>query len=930
MSEHDRIESEAFAAQIGADPAFAALEASGAPIVAAAGEPLAIVHANESAISVFGGDLVALGDRLFRGSEPGARRLRELAAAESHAAAPRLERLRFSFGPIAQTATVLCRRLTAEETGPIFLVAMLGMRSAASETPLVRPEEASVSAAVIAAPEAVAESPAAPSPAIPAIEPPPARPPRPERFLWRSDAEGRVLDVTAALADVVGRENGDIAGRSFLELASRLRLAPDDRLADAFASRRSWSGVELDWPLDGGGARVPVTLGALPIFDDGRHFGGYQGYGVLHVDRLRHEPESNSEPEPDIAPPAEEPAAALEPPAEAAPLAEAEQTSALIGAKIVPLRPLPRLEEAAASIGESLSPSERTAFDEIARALASAAQKPAKGSVRDLFETIEQATGQQASGGQSAGQAAAVSAEPEAAPFEEHEPAPIHDALPSNENSAFPGDLSRAAALLDRLPIGVMVARGAEALYANRTLLDYLGYGDAAALAGDGGATRLFAGRRPPTAADGTAAGVVEVLDCDGEPLEADVRLEPIQWDGLAATLVTLRSAQQSIAAPERARAGALRKELESRRHEAEELRATLDAMGDAVVVVDAEGRLRSVNAALGRLVGGEPRALLGSGLASLLCDADQGVVADFLRRPTSRDLGEGLPVQARARNGQLIPVLLTLAPLGPPPEQRRCVILHVIRRRSSDDELEAARREAERASAAKTDFLAKVSHEIRTPLNAIIGFAEVMMEERFGPLGNERYKEYLKDIHTSGEHVLSLVNDLLDLSKIEAGKFELDVERIDANAVISECVSIMQPQANRSRVVIRLSLWPRLPRILADGRSLRQILLNLLSNAVKFNEAGGQVIVSSALTDAGYVVIRVKDTGIGMSETEIETALEPFRQIGSSRGGTGLGLPVTKALIEANRASFSIKSRKNQGTLIEVAFPPPQVLAAE
>lgn len=205
-------------------------------------------------------------------------------------------------------------------------------------------------------------------------------------------------------------------------------------------------------------------------------------------------------------------------------------------------------------------------------------------------------------------------------------------------------------------------------------------------------------------------------------------------------------------------------------------------------------------------------------------------------------------------------------------------------------------------------------------------------MEERFGPIGNERYKEYLKDIHTSGEHVLSLVNDLLDLSKIEAGKMELDVERIDANATIAECVSIMQPQASRSRVVIRLSLWPRLPRVLADGRSLRQILLNLLSNAVKFNEPGGQVIVSSALTDAGYVVIRVKDTGIGMSESEIETALEPFRQVSGSRNisGTGLGLPVTKALIEANRASFSIKSRKNEGTLVEVAFPPPQVLAAE
>ncbi|MBU3887184.1 PAS domain-containing sensor histidine kinase [Methylosinus sporium] len=899
MSEHDRlgIESEAVAARISADPAFAALEASGAPIIAAAGAPLSVVYANESAIAIFGGDIAALSERLFGGEEPGARRLRELAGAQSHAAAPRLERLRFSFGPIAQTATVLCRVLAGDDGSPLFLVAMLGMRAAGQES-------AAPGVAAEAAASSAPEPAAAPEPEAPQ----PARVARPERFLWRSDADGRILDVTSALAEIVGRENGAIAGRRFLDLASGLRLAPDGRLAEAFASHRSWSGVELDWPLDDHSARVPVTLGALPVFDDGRCFGGYQGYGVLHVDRLRKEPDREPE--------KESPPAALEPPTLAVVQAEAEPAQIAGGAKVVALRPSPRLEEATASIGEALSASERTAFDEIARALA-AAQKPAKGSVRDLFETIEQAT---------TGQAAAAPAEPEPV----HEPESVCEPSPSNENNVLPRDLSRAEALLDRLPIGVMVARGAEVLYANRTLLDYLGYGDAAALAGDGGATRLFAGRRPPTAPDGSAGGVLEVIDSDGEPLEADARLEPIEWDGLAATLVTLRSARPASAAPVSARAGALRKELEARRLEAEELRATLDAVSDAVVVVDADGRLRSVNAAFGRLVGGEARVLLGSGLASLFCDADQGAVADFLRRPPPQEEGLQLPLQAHMRIGQLLPVQLTLAPLGPPPEQRRCVILHVVRRRGSDDELEAARREAERASAAKTDFLAKVSHEIRTPLNAIIGFAEVMMEERFGALGNERYKEYLKDIHTSGEHVLSLVNDLLDLSKIEAGKFELDVERIDANAVISECVSIMQPQANRSRVVIRLSLWPRLPRILADGRSLRQILLNLLSNAVKFNEAGGQVIVSSALTDAGYVVIRVKDTGIGMSENEIETALEPFRQVGASRGGTGLGLPVTKALIEANRASFSIKSRKNQGTLIEVAFPPPQVLAAE
>jgi signal transduction histidine kinase len=247
------------------------------------------------------------------------------------------------------------------------------------------------------------------------------------------------------------------------------------------------------------------------------------------------------------------------------------------------------------------------------------------------------------------------------------------------------------------------------------------------------------------------------------------------------------------------------------------------------------------------------------------------------------------------------------------------------------EQELDEARKEAERASALKSDFLAKISHEIRTPLNAIIGFAEVIMDESFGPIGNERYKDYLKDIHTSGTHVMSLVNDLLDLSKIEAGKMDLDFVSVDVNRIVSECVSIMQPQASRERVIMRLSLAQRLPHVVADERSLRQIVLNLLSNAVKFNEPGGQVIVATALTDSGQAVIRIRDTGIGMSDQDITTALEPFRQLATSRPstGTGLGLPLTKALVEANRAFFSLKSKKREGTLAEVVFPPARVLAA-
>jgi signal transduction histidine kinase len=249
-------------------------------------------------------------------------------------------------------------------------------------------------------------------------------------------------------------------------------------------------------------------------------------------------------------------------------------------------------------------------------------------------------------------------------------------------------------------------------------------------------------------------------------------------------------------------------------------------------------------------------------------------------------------------------------------------------------DELAAAKRQAERASSAKSDFLAKISHEIRTPLNTIIGFSEIMAQEKFGPVGNERYRQYLIDIQSSGQHLLSLVNDLLDLSKIEAGKLELDFAGIALNTLTQQCVAILQPQANRDRIIIRTSLSPRLPPVIADARSVRQIVLNLISNSTRFTGAGGQVIVSTTLTDSGEVVLRVRDSGIGMSEKEIALALEPFRQVAATvrpgPGGTGLGLPLTRALAEANRAAFSIKSTPNAGTLIEVAFPPNRVVAEE
>jgi signal transduction histidine kinase len=246
-------------------------------------------------------------------------------------------------------------------------------------------------------------------------------------------------------------------------------------------------------------------------------------------------------------------------------------------------------------------------------------------------------------------------------------------------------------------------------------------------------------------------------------------------------------------------------------------------------------------------------------------------------------------------------------------------------------DELKAAlertaRREAQQAAAAKASFLTKVSHEIRTPLNSMIGFAEVIMAERFGAIGNERYREYLKDIHTAGTQLVSLLNDLVDLSKVESGQLDLNFASLDLNDLTRQCVAVMQPQANRARIIIRSALASDLSQIVADPRSVRQIVINLLSHAIKLTGPGGQIIVSTAAADGGEAVLRVRDTGAGMGETDIDAALDPFRDTDASANwasaGSGLGLPLTKALAEANHAAFRIKSAPNAGTLVEIAFP--------
>src|SRR6202011_3208696 len=200
----------------------------------------------------------------------------------------------------------------------------------------------------------------------------------------------------------------------------------------------------------------------------------------------------------------------------------------------------------------------------------------------------------------------------------------------------------------------------------------------------------------------------------------------------------------------------------------------------------------------------------------------------------------------------------------------------------------------------------------------------EVMIGERFGALGNERYVEYMKDIRASGERVIAIINDLTDLSRIETGTLDLAFANQNLNDLVESCVAVMQPQANRERIIIRTSLAHMLPPVVADARALRQIALNLIGSSIHLANAGGQVIVSTALSDFGDVVLRVRVTGQGLNDNEVATAMEPFRtQAPADRPAesSGVSLSLAKALVEANRAQFHLKTGARSGTLVEVVF---------
>jgi two-component system cell cycle sensor histidine kinase PleC len=243
------------------------------------------------------------------------------------------------------------------------------------------------------------------------------------------------------------------------------------------------------------------------------------------------------------------------------------------------------------------------------------------------------------------------------------------------------------------------------------------------------------------------------------------------------------------------------------------------------------------------------------------------------------------------------------------------------------------ARRRAEGANIAKSQFLAQMSHELRTPLNAILGFSEVMKTEIFGAHAVPAYKDYSNDIHTSGQHLLGLINEILDLSRIEAGRYELNEEPVSLAIVVEDCHHLLAMRAQNRGITIHDLFEPDLPRIWADERALRQICLNLLSNAIKFTPSGGEIWLKVGWTAAGGQYMSVKDTGPGIPEEEIPIVLSSFGQgsnaIKSAEQGAGLGLPIAQSLVDMHGGTFTLKSKLRIGTELIATFPPERVMSA-
>ena len=365
--------------------------------------------------------------------------------------------------------------------------------------------------------------------------------------------------------------------------------------------------------------------------------------------------------------------------------------------------------------------------------------------------------------------------------------------------------------------------------------------------------------------------------------------------------------------------------------------RGLLETVPDAIVMVNNSGRIVLLNAQAQTLFGYKKAQLLGKPIEVLLpmrfCEGHVGHRVRYYARSKTRAMGAGLELYAIRKNGTEFPVEISLSPLN---TEEGVFVMSAIRDiterkkleeelRQKNNALEEQNRRAQEATRLKSEFLANMSHELRTPLNGIIGFAEIMHDGRVGPV-SDQHKEYLGDVLTSARHLLQLINDVLDLSKVEAGKMEFNSQAVNLQLVVQEVREIVRTLAASKRIEVRSEIDPALSAIDADPRSLKQILYNYLSNALKFTPDGGSVTVRGKVEDAERFRIEVEDNGIGIAAGDTDRLFVEFQQLDSSAGkkyaGTGLGLALTKKIVEAQGGNVGVHSTPGKGSIFYAVLP--------
>ena len=382
------------------------------------------------------------------------------------------------------------------------------------------------------------------------------------------------------------------------------------------------------------------------------------------------------------------------------------------------------------------------------------------------------------------------------------------------------------------------------------------------------------------------------------------------------------------------------RKQAQDQLRRAEEnYRKIFENAVEGIYQADREGRWLSLNPAMA--------AILGFDTPEQMIREHTDIGSDLYVDPQRREqiiriveregMIQGCESEVRRRDGDHIWISESVSAVRDERGEIRSlegVVEDITDRKHFEHILRTAKDEAETANRTKSEFLANMSHELRTPLNAILGFSEIMVSEMFGPIGRKAYREYAQDINDSGAHLLNVINDILDVSKAEAGKIDLVEAKVNVTRTIESSLRLLRKRADAGGVLIEVKAAPNLPELLADEHRLRQILLNLLTNAIKFTKRGGRVTVAAAGDSISGFTIEVKDTGIGMAPQDIPRALAPFAQVDSQLTrryeGTGLGLPLSKALVDLHGGTLAIESEPEVGTSVTVHLPATRVLSEE